>query len=163
MKVNWINQSLRETKTLTIWNGCYSFDMLEKNLVLGKGIVKKRVLIVDDHKMFRDGLKMTINHEVDMVVVGEAENGQRAVELASELQPHIILMDVKMPVMDGIEATRQIHAKMPGIKILALSMYSDNSIISGMMRAGAVGYIIKGDDSEEMYKAIRRVAGSGNS
>jgi len=132
--------------------------MLEKNLVLGKRIVKTRVLIVDDHKMFRDGLKMTINHETDMEVVGEAENGQRAIESASELQPDVILMDVKMPVMDGIEATRQIHAKMPGIKILAFSMYSDNSFISGMMRAGAVGYITKGDDSEEMYKAIRRVA-----
>jgi DNA-binding NarL/FixJ family response regulator len=89
---------------------------------------------------------------------GEAEDGQKAVDLASELRPHIILMDVKMPVMDGIEATRQIHAKMPGIKILALSMYSDNSVISGMMRARAVVYIIKGDDSEEMYKVIRRVA-----
>jgi DNA-binding NarL/FixJ family response regulator len=130
---------------------------------LGKGIVKKRVLIVDDHKMFRDGLKMVINHEADMEVVGEAENGQRAVESASELQPDVILMDVKMPVMDGIEATRQIHVKMPDIKILALSMYSDNSVISNMMRAGAVGYIMKGDDSEEMYKAIRRVASLGNS
>jgi DNA-binding NarL/FixJ family response regulator len=137
--------------------------MLEKNVVVGKRIVKKKVLIADDHKMFRDGLKMTINHETDMEVVGEAENGQRAVESASELQPDVILMDVKMPVMDGIEATRQIHAKMPGIKILALSMYSDNSVISSMMRAGAVGYITKGDDSEEMYKAIRRVTGSGNS
>ena len=113
--------------------------------------------------MFRDGLKMVINHEADMEVVGEAENGQMAIESAIELQPDVILMDVKMPVMDGIEATRQIHAKMPGIKILALSMYSENSIISGMMRAGAVGYFIKGDDSQEMYKAIRRVAVSKNS
>ena len=125
--------------------------------------MKKKVLIVDDHQMFRDGLKMTINREADMEVVGEAENGQRAVELASELQPHVILMDVKMPVMDGIEATRQIHAKMPGIKILALSMYSDDSIVSGMMRAGAVGYIMKGGDSAEMCKTIRRVASSENS
>ena len=120
--------------------------------------MKKKVLIVDDHQMFRDGLKMTINREADMEVVGEAENGLRAVELANELQPNVILMDVKMPVMDGIEATRQIHAKMPGIKILALSMYSDDSIVSGMMRAGAVGYIMKGGDSAEMHKAIRRVA-----
>jgi DNA-binding NarL/FixJ family response regulator len=137
--------------------------MFENILFWGKGILKKRVLIVDDHKMFRDGLKMTINHEADMEVVGEAENGQMAIESAIELQPDVILMDVKMPVMDGIEATRQIHAQMPGIKILALSMYSDNSIISGMMRAGAVGYIIKGDDSQEMYKVIRRVAVSENS
>jgi len=120
-------------------------------------ILKKRVLIVDDHQMFRDGLKVTVNHEADMEVVGEAENGQRAVESAVELQPDIILMDVKMPVMDGIEATRQIHAKMPGIKILALSMYSDDSVISNMMRAGAVGYIMKGGDSEDIYKAIRGV------
>jgi two-component system response regulator NreC len=143
--------------------GAIDLICLKKILSWGKRILKKRVLIVDDHKMFRDGLKMVINHEADMEVVGEAENGQRAVESASELQPDVILMDVKMPVMDGIEATRQIHAKMPGIKILALSMYSDNSIISGIMRAGAVGYIIKGDDSQEMYKVIRRVAVSENS
>ena len=134
-----------------------------KKFCPGEEIVKKRVLIVDDHKMFRDGLKVTINHEADMEVVGEAENGQRAVESAAEFQPDVILMDVKMPIMDGIEATRQIHAKMPGVKILALSMYSDDSIISSMMRAGAVGYIMKGGDSEEMYKAIRRVVGSANS
>ncbi len=120
--------------------------------------MKTRILIVDDHKVFRDGLRMTINHEADMEVVGEAENGQMAIESAIELQPDVILMDVKMPVMDGIEATRRIHVKMPGIKILALSMYSDNNFISGMMRAGAVGFITKGGESEDMYKVIRRVA-----
>ncbi|MGE5800338.1 MAG: response regulator transcription factor, partial [Syntrophaceae bacterium] len=93
-------------------------------------------------------------------VVGEADNGQAAIESAIELQPDVILMDVKMPVMDGIEATRLIHVKMPGIKILALSMYSDNNFMSGMMRAGAAGFITKGGESEDMYKVIRKVAAS---
>ena len=123
-----------------------------------ENIAKTRILIVDDHEQFRNGLKMLISAEADLEVIGEAQNGQQAVSLAQKLQPDVILMDVKMPVMDGIEATRQIHAKMAGIKILALSMYTDKSFVSGMMRAGAVGFITKGDDSEEMYKAIRRVA-----
>ena len=123
-----------------------------------ENIAKRRILIVDDHEQFRNGVKMLISREADLEVIGEAQNGQQAVSLAQKLQPDVILMDVKMPVMDGIEATRKIHAKMPGIKILALSMYTDKSFVSGMMRAGAVGFITKGDDSEEMYKAIRRVA-----
>jgi len=126
-----------------------------------RNIAKTKILIVDDHKLFRDGLKMLIDREADMEVVGEAENGQIAIQLVDDLRPDVILMDVKMPVMDGIEATRRIVGKRPGVKILALSMYSDNSHISGMMRAGALGYVIKGDDSEEMYKVIRKVVRPG--
>ena len=84
--------------------------------------MKSKVLIVDDHKMYRDGLKTLINLQKDMMVVGEAENGQEAIARTRELRPDIILMDVKMPVMDGVEATRRILAEMPGTKILALSM-----------------------------------------
>jgi DNA-binding NarL/FixJ family response regulator len=122
--------------------------------------VKTRVLIVDDHRVFRDGLKALINREADMEVVGDAENGQKAVESARELQPDVILMDVKMPVMDGIEATRRIRAEMPGMKILALSMYSDDGFISDMKRAGALGFLMKGGDFEELAGAIRKAAGS---
>jgi two-component system, NarL family, response regulator NreC len=125
--------------------------------------MKSKVLIVDDHKMYRDGLKTLINLQKDMMVVGEAANGQEAIARTRELHPDVILMDVKMPVMDGVEATRRILAEMPGMKILALSMYSDDGFMSGMHRAGALGYILKGSDFDELSGAIRRVAGSGDS
>ena len=122
--------------------------------------MKTRVLIVDDHRVFRDGLKLVINHQDDMEVVGEAENGERAVVLTRELLPDVILMDVKMPIMDGAEATSRILAEMPAMKILALSIYADDGFMANMMRAGALGYILKGCDSEELSGAIRRTVGS---
>ena len=122
--------------------------------------MKTRVLIVDDHRVFRDGLKLVINHQADMEVVGEAENGERAVVLTRELLPDVILMDVKMPIMDGAEATSRILAEMPGMKILALSIYADEGFMASMMRAGALGYILKGCDSEELSDAIRRTVSS---
>ena len=122
--------------------------------------MKTRVLIVDDHQGFRDGLRLVINHQSDMEVVGEAENGEKAVAMIRGLLPDIILMDVKMPVMDGVEATSRILAEMPGMKILALSIYADDGFMSNMMRAGAMGYVLKGCDSDELLSAIRRVAGS---
>ena len=122
--------------------------------------MKTRVLIVDDHQVFRDGLKLVINHQSDMEVVGEAEDGEKAIALTRELLPDIILMDVKMPIMDGAEATSRILAEMPGMKILALSIYADDGFMEGMMRAGALGYILKGCDSEELTNTIHRTAGS---
>jgi DNA-binding NarL/FixJ family response regulator len=128
-----------------------------------EGIMKTRILIVDDHALFRDGLKMLIDHESDMEVVGEAENGEVAIERARELRPDIILMDVKMPVMDGVEATRHIKAEMPGMKILALSMYSSDGFLSRMMNAGALGYFMKGNDFQELSGAIRKAMGTKSS
>jgi len=125
--------------------------------------MKTRILIVDDHALFRDGLKMLINHESDMEVVGEAENGQRAVARAYELHPDLILMDIKMPVMDGVEATRRIITEMPDIKILALSMYSSDGFLTRMMGAGALGYFMKGDDFKELSEAIRKAMGTKTS
>ena len=124
--------------------------------------MKTRVLIVDDHRVFRDGLKLVINHQTDMEVVGEAENGEKAIALTRELLPDVILMDVKMPGMDGAEATGRILAEMPGMKILGISIYDDDSFMANMLRAGALGYILKGCDSEELSGAIRRVADSKN-
>jgi DNA-binding NarL/FixJ family response regulator len=122
--------------------------------------MKTRVLIVDDHGVFRNGLKAVINYQADMEVVGEAENGQEAIARARELHPDVILMDVKMPIMDGAEATSRILAEMPDMKILALSIYADDEFMAGMMRAGALGYILKGCDSEELTNDIRKAAGS---
>ncbi len=124
--------------------------------------MKTRVLIVDDHQGFRDGLKAVINLQADMEVVGEAQNGEKAVAMTRELLPDVILMDVKMPGMDGAEATSRILAELPGMKILALSIYADDGFMANMMRAGALGYILKGCDSEELYGAIRKAAGSGS-
>ncbi len=121
--------------------------------------MKTKILIVDDHALFRDGLKMLINHESDMEVVGEAENGKVAVERSRELNPNIILMDIKMPVMDGVEATRCIMAEMPDMKILALSMYSSDGYLTRMKNAGAVGYFLKGNDFKELSEAIRKAIG----
>ena len=121
--------------------------------------MKTRVLIVDDHQVFREGLKLVINRQADMEVVGEAEDGEKAIALTRELLPDIIIMDVKMPFMDGAEATSRILAEMPGMKILALSIYADDGFMTNMMRAGALGYILKGCDTEELSDAIRRIAG----
>jgi len=121
--------------------------------------MKTRVLIVDDHQVFRDGLKLVINRQADMEVVGEAEDGEKAIALTRELLPDIIIMDVKMPFMDGAEATSRILAEMPGMKILALSIYADDGFMASMMRAGALGYILKGCDIEELSNTIRRTAG----
>jgi DNA-binding NarL/FixJ family response regulator len=122
--------------------------------------MKTRVLIVDDHRVFRDGLKLVINHQSDMEVVGEAENGENAIALTRELLPDVVLMDVKMPVMDGAEATGRILAEMPGMKILAMSIYADDGFMTGMMRAGALGYILKGSDASEWTDIIRKTASS---
>ncbi len=125
--------------------------------------MKTKILIADDNRAVRDGLKMLIRHLGDMEVIGEAENGQTAVEMAREALPDIILMDVDMPVMGGIEATRLIHAEMPGIRILALSMYSDERHSSDMLQAGARIYIRKDDDVDRLIAAIRAAAGSSGS
>jgi DNA-binding NarL/FixJ family response regulator len=125
-----------------------------------EGIMKTRVLIVDDHRVFRDALKMLIDRQHDMEVIGEAESGEKSVSMARELLPDVILMDVKMPIMDGAEATRRILAEMPSMKILAFSIYADDEFMAGMMRAGAVGYILKGCDYLELCDVIRRAAGS---
>jgi LuxR family transcriptional regulator, maltose regulon positive regulatory protein len=123
-------------------------------------IMKTKVLIVDDHLGFRDGLKAVINQQTDMEVVGEAGDGEEAVAMTRELLPDVILMDVKMPVMDGAKATRQILAEMPAVKFLALSIYENDEFMTRMMSAGALGYILKGCDSEELSDIIRKTAGS---
>jgi DNA-binding NarL/FixJ family response regulator len=118
-----------------------------------------RILIADDHQIFRDGLKMLLETETGLQVVGEAETGTEAVRLALELLPDVILMDLQMPELDGIEAVRQIISTAPQIKIMMLTMFEDDASVFSAMRAGALGYVIKGMRRENMLRAIRSIAG----
>lgn len=116
-----------------------------------------RVLMVDDHVIVRQGLCSLVNNETGMEVVGEAAEGRTAIKLARELKPDVIVIDVNMPGMDGVEATRRINKVIPDIKIIALSMYSKKSFILEMLKAGALGYILKDAAFDEMIKAINSV------
>ncbi|GBE34547.1 oxygen regulatory protein NreC [bacterium BMS3Bbin06] len=115
------------------------------------------MVLVDDHAIFREGLRCLIEKQPDIEVVGEAADGRKAIHVAKELRPDLVIMDVKMPVMNGIEATRQIVDKFSGVKVLALSMYSDTRFVLEMLRAGASGYLLKDSTFEELNRAIRTV------
>jgi DNA-binding NarL/FixJ family response regulator len=117
-----------------------------------------RVLIADDHPFFRDGLKVLLDATPDTVLVGEATTGDEAVALASEIEPDVILMDLKMPGMNGIEATRRVTAALPHVGILVVTMFEDDDSVFAAMRAGARGYLLKGAGRDEMLAAIRAVA-----
>jgi len=114
-----------------------------------------KVLICDDQAIIRDGLEMLLKLEKDIEVVGQAQDGAEAVELAAKLQPDLMLMDLKMPGMTGIEATRQIRARYPHIKVLVLTTYDDDEWVFDAIRAGAAGYLLKDTPREEVIKAVR--------
>lgn len=116
------------------------------------------VMICDDHQLFRDGLKFLLSRAKDMHLVGEATAGEQAVSLAATLVPDVILMDIKMPGLNGIEATRQIVQTNPHIKILIVTMFEDDNWVFDAMRAGARGYLLKGASHQEMLRAIRAVS-----
>jgi DNA-binding NarL/FixJ family response regulator len=117
-----------------------------------------RVLIADDHPLFREGMRGRLDRVADIAVVGEAASGDEAVELAHKLEPHIILMDIKMPGLNGIEATREIQRANPQIGILVLTMFEDDDSVFAAMRAGAKGYLLKDSGGEGVVHAIRAVA-----
>jgi DNA-binding NarL/FixJ family response regulator len=117
-----------------------------------------RVLIADDHQLFRDGLNALVLSASDTEVVGEAATGKEAIQLAAETQPDVVLMDLQMPGMDGIEATRHIVQASPHIKVLMVTMFEDDQSVFAAMRAGARGYVLKGAKHEEMLRAIRAVS-----
>jgi DNA-binding NarL/FixJ family response regulator len=116
-----------------------------------------RVLLVEDHPMFRDGLARMLESVEDVEVVGEAGTGEEAVQMAEQLNPNIILMDLNLPKMSGIEATKQIIKKLPGIGILVLTMYDDDRSVFAAMRAGARGYLLKEANRNEIIRAIQAV------
>lgn len=117
-----------------------------------------RILIADDHPVFRDGLRVLLDATPDMTLVGEATDGDEVITLAATCQPAVILMDVKMPGRNGIEATREILKQQPAIGILVVTMFEDDDTVFAAMRAGARGYLLKGADKDEMRQAIRAVA-----
>ena len=117
-----------------------------------------RILIVDDHGVVRQGLRMFLSLDPELGVVGEAENGEEALRMARELEPDVVLMDLLMPVMDGIEATKAIKAELPDVEIVALTSVLEDTSVTGAVRAGAIGYLLKDTEAEELHRAIRGAA-----
>lgn len=117
--------------------------------------MRTKILLADDHQILRQGLVALLTKERDLEVVGEASDGRTAVRLAMELQPAVVVMDVAMPDLNGIDATRQILAELPQVKIIALSMHADKRFVMGMLKAGAAGYLLKHCALEELVNAIR--------
>ncbi len=116
-----------------------------------------RVLIADDHRVVREGLSAILKTKENIEVIGEAQDGQEAVEKARSLLPDVILMDVSMPKMSGVEATRVIKRELPHIGIVALTMYEEQQYIFDLVRAGATGYLLKDTDSSQIVKAIQSI------
>jgi DNA-binding NarL/FixJ family response regulator len=116
-----------------------------------------KVLIVDDQSLIRQGLKALLELETDLEIVGEAENGEIAVNLVEELHPDVVLMDMRMPIMDGVASTREIHHRFPEIKILVLTTFDDDEYVTAALQSGAMGYLLKDTPSEELAVAIRAV------
>jgi len=116
-----------------------------------------RLVLADDHEIYRDGLKIMLRKQTDIEVIGEAANGKELVALTQMLKPDIILTDIVMPVMDGIEATRQLKAQYPSINIIALSMFDQDNLIIEMLESGAKGYLLKNADKSEIVEAIKSV------
>lgn len=117
-----------------------------------------KVLLADDHQIIRDGLRSLLTNEPDIEVVGEANDGRATVEMTQRLKPDIVVMDITMPGLNGIEATRQVRAISSDIKVLALSMHADKRFVAGVLHAGASGYVLKNCAFRELIQAIHTVA-----
>jgi two-component system, NarL family, response regulator NreC len=119
---------------------------------------RTRILLADDHAVVRQGFKMILAAQPDMEIVGEAGNGRATVELAEQLRPDIVVMDVAMPELNGIEATRRLAASLPHTRVLALSMHKDSVYVREILRAGARGYLLKDSVAADLVSAVRAVA-----
>ncbi|MEA5565534.1 response regulator transcription factor [Anabaena sp. UHCC 0399] len=116
-----------------------------------------KVLLVDDQGLIRQGLKALLELEPDLEIVGEAENGEVALNLMAKSLPDVVLMDIRMPIMDGVAATREICKKFPGVKVLVLTTFDDDEYVKAALQHGAMGYLLKDTPSEELAVAIRAV------
>jgi len=123
--------------------------------------MKTRILLVDDHGVVREGLRSLIEKQPDMEVVGEAENGRKAVELVRELQPDVVITDITMPNLNGVGATQQIVREFPQVKVLALSIHSNRAFVADMLKAGASGYVLKECTFDDLVEAVHAVASGG--
>jgi DNA-binding NarL/FixJ family response regulator len=119
---------------------------------------RTRILLADDHAVVRQGFKMILSAQTDMEIIGEAANGREAVDLAAQVHPDVVVMDVAMPELNGIEATRRLIAANPHIRVIALSMHKDSAYVREILRAGARGYLLKDSGADDLVKAIRAVA-----
>jgi len=117
-----------------------------------------QILIADDHKLMREGLSSLLGQQSDIQVIAQAHNGREAIQLTERHCPDVVVMDVSMPDLNGIDATRQIVARRPKTKVIALSMHSDRQFVAEMFRAGASGYLLKDSAFEDLASAIRTVA-----
>ena len=117
-----------------------------------------RILIVDDHSVVRQGLRMFLSLDPDLEVVGEASNGAEGLLLARELRPHVVLMDLLMPVMDGVTATTAIRRELPDVEVVALTSVLEDTLVFGAIRAGAIGYLLKDTEAEDLCRAIKSAA-----
>src|SRR5207248_5545458 len=117
-----------------------------------------RILLVDDQALFREGLRTLLSVQPDFEVVGEAGNGEEALRLAAALHPNVVLMDLQMPVLDGVAATRRLHAEQPDCRVIVLTTFDDDEYVFEGLRAGAVGYLLKDAPSEKLSEAIRLAA-----
>lgn len=125
----------------------------------GGRATKIRVLITDDHGVVREGLRMYLSRDAGLEIVGEAENGEEALRVAREARPDVVLMDLLMPVMDGIEATRAIRSELPEVEVVALTSVLEDASVAGAVRAGTIGYLLKNAEISELHRAIRAAAG----
>lgn len=117
-----------------------------------------RVLLVDDHAVVRSGLRLLLEKEADLVVIGEAENGAQAIHQATALQPAVIVMDITLPDFNGVETTRRIHALLPNVRVLALTMHDEDTYLVPFLQAGGHGYVRKSAADRDVVAAIRAVA-----
>jgi len=117
-----------------------------------------KILLVDDQPLFREGLRTLLSVHSDLEVVGEAGNGEEALAFARALQPSVVLMDLQMPVLDGVAATRRLHEEQPGCRVIVLTTFDDDEMVFDGLRAGAVGYLLKDAPSEKLAEAIRGAA-----
>jgi two-component system, NarL family, response regulator LiaR len=117
-----------------------------------------RVLIADDHGVVRQGLRMFLSLDPELAVVGEAENGEEALLMTRELGPDVVLMDLLMPMMDGVEATRAIRNELPDVEVMALTSVLEDNFVTAAVRAGAIGYLLKDSEPEELIRAIKGAA-----
>lgn len=116
-----------------------------------------RIIIADDHEIYRDGLRLMLKKQAEIELLGEAEDGREAIEMAKKMRPDIILMDIVMPVKDGISATRYLQEHYPEMNVIALSMFNEDNLIIDMLEAGAKGFLLKNADKKEIMEAVRSV------